>query len=234
MQRGLLDLEEPAPGGAQGEQFLVHRLGHVPDHLAMVGVLRRVNVEEEAHHLGAAGAELHGMPGARLREPPDLRVVEWTMGDLVDHSGPAPAGVDLVQERARRITQPGGPRLFRLQVVPFEAAPALQRIVMPRPPRHVVVAVQVAVGDDVEPGALLVGDHGRQRIAELLAITRVHHAGVEGTAPHAHVEPARPRPRSGDGGREDKVFGNGQHGVLFVARQVVEQNEAHRPDPDGD
>jgi hypothetical protein len=50
---------------------------------------------------------------------------------------------------------------------------------MPRPPRHVVVTVQVAVRDDVEPGALLVGDDGRQRVAELLAVARVHHAGVE-------------------------------------------------------
>ena len=166
----------------------------------MVGVLRRVDVEEEAHHLRAAGAELDRLRGARLRQPPDLRIVERPVDDLVDDARPAPAGVDLVQQRARRIAQPGRSRLFRLQVVPLEPGPPLQRVVMPGSAGHVVVAVQVAVRDDVEPGALLVGDHGGQRVAELLAVARVHHAGVERLAPHAHVEPARPRPRPGDGG----------------------------------
>ena len=139
---------------------------------------------------------LHRLAGLGLREPPDLRIVERAVLDLVDDVRPAPAGVDLVQQRAGRVAQPGRAGLLRLQVVAFEAGPALQRIVMPRPARHVVVAVEIAVGEDVEAGALLVADDGRQRILELLAEAHVHHAGVERPAPHAHVEPARPTLRS--------------------------------------
>ena len=65
---------------------------------------------------------------------------------------------------------------------------------MPRTARHVVVAVHVAVGEDVDAGAILIADDCRERVLELLAEAHVHHAGVERPAPHAHIEPVRPRP----------------------------------------
>ncbi len=88
---------------------------------------------------------------------------------------------------------------------------------MPCPPRHVVVAMQVAVGDDVQAGTFFVGDHGGERVAELLAIARVHHAGIERPSPHAQVEPAWARPRAGDRGRQDQIFGDGEHGAILRA-----------------
>src|SRR5207249_2880250 len=81
----------------------------------------------------------------------------------------APAGVDLVQQRAGRIVEPRRGGLLRLQVVPFETCPALQGVVMPRAARHVLIDVKVAVREDVEPGALLVTDDDRHRVLKLLA-----------------------------------------------------------------
>ena len=79
--------------------------------------------------------------------------------------------------------QPRRGGLLRLQVVALEAGPALQRIVMPGAAGQVLVAVEIAVGQDVEPGALLVADDDRQRVLELLAEADVQHAGVERPRP---------------------------------------------------
>ena len=54
---------------------------------------------------------------------------------------------------------------------------------MPAAAGEVLVAVEVAVREDVEPGALLVADDHRQRVLKLLAEPDVHHAGVERLAP---------------------------------------------------
>ena len=194
VQRRLFDLDAAAAGVAEREQLLVHRHGHVPDHLAVVLVLVGVDVEEQAHDLGAAGAEAHRLARLALGDAPDLRVVERAVLDLAGDPRPAPCGVDLVEQRAGRVAQPGASRRLGLQGVALEAGPALQRIVVPAPPGEVLVAVEVAVREDVEAGALLVADHDGERIFELLAEADVEHAGVERLAPHAGVEPARTRP----------------------------------------
>src|SRR5947207_6016534 len=103
VQRRLFYLNTSAPGVPQREQLLVHRDGHVPDYFAIVLVLLRMNVEKETHHLRAASAEAHGLAGLALRDAPDLRVIERTVLDLAGDAGPAPRGVDLVQERPRRV-----------------------------------------------------------------------------------------------------------------------------------
>ena len=211
---GLLDLDAAAAGVAQRQQLLVHRLRHVPDHLPLVFVFRRVDVEEQRHHLRAAGAELDRLARLSLREAPQLRIIERPVLDLVDHVRPAPAGVDLVQQRARRIVQPRRGGLFRLQIVALEAGPALQRIVMPGPARQILVDVKIAVRQDVEPGALLVADHHRHRVLKLLAEANVEHAGVERPPPHAHVEPARARKRSRGGAGENQIGGGGKHRLI--------------------
>ncbi len=54
---------------------------------------------------------------------------------------------------------------------------------VPGTARQVVVAVQVAVGENVQAGAFLVADDGGQGILILLAETDVEHAGVQGR-PH--------------------------------------------------
>ena len=112
---------------------------------ALVLVLGRVDVQEQRHHLRAAGAELDRLARLALRDPPELGVVQRAVLDLVDHVRPAPAGVDLVEQRAGRIVQPRRGGLFGLQVVAFEARPALQRIVVPGAAGQIFIDVEVAV-----------------------------------------------------------------------------------------
>ena len=101
VQRRLLDLDAAAAGVAKREELRVHRDGHVPDDLAVVLVLVGVDVEEEAHDLRAAGAEADRLLRLALREAPDFGVVERAVLDLAGDARPAPAGVDLVEQRAR-------------------------------------------------------------------------------------------------------------------------------------
>ena len=93
---------------------------------------------------------------------------------------------------------------------------------MPAPAGEVLVAVEVAVREDVEAGALLVADHDGERILELLAEADVEHAGVERLAPHAGVEPARTRPGAGDGARQNQIAGDGEwHGRIAYATELA-------------
>jgi len=84
---------------------------------------------------------------------------------------------------------------------------------MPAAAGEVLVAVEVAVREDVEPRALFVReDHGK-RVLKLLPEPDVEHAGVERLAPHARIEPPGPRPGAGDGARQNQIFRNGEsHG----------------------
>ena len=70
VEGGFLDLDTAAAGVAQRQQFLVHGLRHVPDHLTFVLVLGRVDVQEQRHHLRAAGAELDRLARLGLRHAP--------------------------------------------------------------------------------------------------------------------------------------------------------------------
>ena len=67
----------------------------------------------------------------------------------------------------------------------LEALPTLQWVVVPRAPGEVLIEVVVAVRQDVESGALLVGDHGGVRVEELLAEADVEERRVERAAPQA-------------------------------------------------
>ena len=130
---------------------------------------------------------------------------------MSDDVRPAPAGVDFVQQRAGRIVQPGRGGLFRLQIIAFEAGPALQRIVMPGAAGQVFVHVEIAMGQNVQPGAFLIADDHGQRILELFAEANIEHAGIERPAPHADIEPARAGKRSGGGAGKNQIGGCGEH-----------------------
>ena len=106
VQRGFLYLDAFAASIAQGEEFLVHGLGHVPDDLPSVLVFVGVNIEEQSHHLGAAGSEADGFLGLGLSDAPNFRVVEGAVLDLVDDVWPSPTGIDFVEQGARWISQP--------------------------------------------------------------------------------------------------------------------------------
>ena len=227
-----------APGGRELAQLGVHRRGHVPDELLLVleVVLGRVAVEEDREHLRRARPELDGLAGRRacLGDPPELGVLERVARvvlDLADDARPAPRRLDLVHQRAGRELEQPVARALVLQLLVLEPLPALQRVVVPRAAGEVLVEVVVAVREDVEPGALLVGDHGGVRVEELLAEADVEQRRVERPAPQAAVVPARPRPRAGDGRREHQVLGGREHRVrlLVVIRVMPLRGYAQRP-----
>src|SRR5262245_64130425 len=83
---------------------------------------------------------------------------------------------------------------------------------MPRAARHVVVAMQIAVRQDVDAGALLITQHRGHGVLELLAEAHLHHASVERATPHAIVVPARARPGAGYRTGEDVIGGECVHG----------------------
>src|SRR5204863_5542105 len=139
------------------------------------------------------------------------------MLDLVDNVRPSPTSVDLVQQRAGWIVEPRRGCLLRLQIVPFKAGPALKGVVVPRAACHVLIEVKVAVREDVQPSALLVAYHHRQRVLKLLAKADIVHAGVEGTSPRAYSEPARSRTCVGDRDTEQQVRCGGDHGYVGLA-----------------
>src|SRR4029434_126154 len=105
-----------------------------------------------------------------------------------------------------------------LQLIALEAGPALQRIMVPAPAGEILVAVKIAVRENVEPGPFLVADDHGERVLELLAEPDVEHARVERPAPHAGVEPARTRQGPGDSARKDEIAGDGErHGRIAYA-----------------
>jgi len=85
---------------------------------------------------------------------------------------------------------------------------------VPGTPRHIVITMEVAVSQDVQPGPILVAQHHRQGILEFLAESPVHHAGIKRLAPHAHIKPARPGPGAGDSTRKNSIRCYGEHGPI--------------------
>jgi hypothetical protein len=74
-------------------------------------------------------------------------------------------------------------RALVLEFLVLEPLPALQRVVVPRASGEILVEVVVAVGEDVEPRALLLGEHDGVRVEELLSETDVEQRRVERPTP---------------------------------------------------
>src|SRR5262249_17056709 len=146
----------------------------VPDQLATVArVGRRADIEKVVDTLGADRAESDRSLGASLRQPPDLGVLQRCLLaslDPVNDSRPGPTTKNLVQDCSWRIASQHVLRKLRTHwIVTLESAPALERIAVPGMSTHILVMKVVAMSEDVEAGADLVGKHNRERVRELLA-----------------------------------------------------------------
>src|SRR5262249_61794075 len=75
----------------------------------------------------------------------------------------------------------------------------------------VVVEAAIAVGENVEPGQLLVAQITSQRIFILLAKAAAHHRFKKVARAEIFGVPARPRQRTGDRRRQRDVFGGPIH-----------------------
>jgi hypothetical protein len=89
------------------------------------------------------------------------------------------------------------------------------------------------VSDDVEAGAFLIANYYSERILKFFAKANVKHAGVERTAPHADVEPAGARERSGYGTWEYQVGGGGEHDLVLECSVSLDSIRKLQLVPDG-
>ena len=91
---------------------------------------------------------------------------------------------------------------------------------------QILVHVEIAVRENVEPGAFLVADQRGHGILKLLTEVDVEHAGIQRPPPHADVEPAGARERSGGGAGQNQIGGSGEHD--FPRIRIVIQFALHR------
>ena len=95
----------------------------------------------------------------------------------------------------------------------FDAAETFDGIEEPRLAADGEIEAAVAVGHDIEPGGFLLGDDAGDRIEILFAEQRIAQRRLERPAVEAAVEPERPRVGAGDGGGQDHVARDGEHGA---------------------
>src|SRR5262245_5289705 len=93
-----------------------------------------------------------------------------------------------------------------------DAGQALDHVEEPRLAPHGEIEARVAVGDDVEPGHLLLARETRHSVEVLLAEARVTKRVLEAAAAQLFREPVGPRVGPGDRRRQDQVAGGVQHG----------------------
>ena len=206
----LLDLDDLAARSRHLAELDVEDVGHVHDQLALGSV---VLVHEHLHQgLGADGAELHRPVGEALRGLVQRGVLEIAGGELFPHDGRLIRLHHLVEDAARTqhlpVARGGGVG------VAGDAAQPLDRVVEPRLAAHGEVEARVAVGEDVEPRALLLRQEAGHRVEILLAKAGMTQRVLEGAAVQLLGEPGGARIGAGDGGGQDLVAGRIEHGPL--------------------
>jgi len=98
--------------------------------------------------------------------------------------------------------------------VAADAAEAFDWIEEPGLAANGQVEAAVAVRHDIEPCGLLLGDDTGNRVKILFAEERIAERGLERSAGQAAVEPKRSRVGAGDGGGQDQVARDSEHGGL--------------------
>ena len=107
-----------------------------------------------------------------------------------------------MKDVAAREAKPARSRCRELRIAPLEAIHVHRRVARPALPADVVVEAAVAVGEDVEPGELLVADVDGERVLILLAEPDVDHRVEERASAEILRVPGRSRERPDDRGRE--------------------------------
>src|SRR5262245_5483471 len=213
----LLDLKDLAPGVSEPMIFLVERLGESEDRLLAILVEPVLGLALD--HLAAATAELNRPVGQLLRDFPDRGILQASSPDRPYNLRRAQCLDELSENVARlrgarakrRARRPERGRIVRH--VRFQPAHAIEQVAEPGAAADIGIKTHLAVGDDVEPRARLIRNHGGCRVDILLekggiAIER----GEEGAVTEVLHVPAGPRKRAGDGGRQRAGGGRYEHG----------------------
>ena len=95
-----------------------------------------------------------------------------------------------------------------------DATETFDRIEEPGLAAHGQIEAAVAIGHDIEPCCFLFGDDAGDRVEILFAEQGIAERGLERSAGQAAVEPKRSRVGAGDGGGQNHVARDGEHGGL--------------------
>ena len=176
VDRRFLHLDNGAPGVGQLNQLLVHGRRERHDQVAPVLVVHIVNTR--GYHLAGDRTELDGFAGLPLRHFPYPRIFERSAMHVTRHVRQHARLEHFEHDVAGGLVTTGCGAAAP-DVVAFETLQSFGGVGEPRASADVAVAACIAVGQQIEAGARLVGEIGRYRIGVLLA---------EGNVGHRHRE----------------------------------------------
>ena len=209
MVRRFLHLDQRAAGGGQVAQLRVHDVAEIEDHRLVVVV--ELVPKHRRQRGGADGAELHRPVRHALRDLPQRGVFQGPARELLTHHAGLIGLLHLPQylAGAQTVARHPAPRGV---AVATDAAETLDGIKEPGLAAHGQIEAAVAVGHDIEPCRLLLGDDAGDRVEILLAEQGLAERGLERSAGQAAIEPKRSRIGAGDGGGQNHIARDGEHG----------------------
>ena len=207
--RRLLDLDQRAAGVGQLAELRVHDVAEIEDHRLVVVV--ELVPQHRGEGGGADGAELERPVGQALRHFPQLGVFQRAARELLAHHAGLIGLLHLPQDLAGPQAVARHPSA-RGVAVALDAAQPFDGIEEPRLAADGEIEAAVAVGHDIEPGGFLLGDDAGDRVEILLAEQQIAQRRLERPAGQAAVEPERARIGAGDGGRQDHIARDREHG----------------------
>ena len=172
-----------------------------------------VVADRRADQLGRDRAELHRPARHGLGHLPEVRVVQGSARDLPHAAWHHPALHDLEDDVAL-----ARPPVSSWRPIVIGARQPLEPpggILEPAHPPDIGIEPGVAVGDDVQPGSLLVTEIRADGVRVLLAEARVAQGIAERSAPQGLRVPRGPGERARDGGRQLQVLGDLEHASLL-------------------
>ena len=218
MDVGLLHLEDEAAGLRQLQELLAHRRADVVEQVLGVPVV--VVADRRADQLGRDRAELHRPARHGLGHLPEVRVVQGSARDLPHAAWHHPALHDLEDDVAL-----ARPPVSAWRPIVIGARQPLEPpggILEPAHSPDIGIEPGVAVGDDVQPGSLLVTEIRADGVRVLLAEARVAQGIAERSAPQGLRVPRGPGERARDGGRQLQVLGDLEHASLLPPGRHVD------------
>ncbi len=163
----LLDLDRGTAGSGKLGKLGVQRLRDGEDRRPQILVVEVAAAHPEK--LGGDGAELHRLRGLALRRLPDVGVLQGAAPDRPHQVGHHAGLQHVVHDVAARRDEAGPPAFHAVRLRRAEALHVARRVGEPAMSAHVGVEMRVAVGGDVEPRRLLLGEIHRHRVEILLA-----------------------------------------------------------------
>ena len=160
----LLDLQRGAAGIGELCEFGMN-CGRDREH-PLVERFVILIVGRDSDNLRGRGAELHRAVGLALRRLPEIRILQLA---AIDRPSNTRQDARLGIVRKDRAMQKGSGPARRVRIGQIVAAHVMGQITRPALPADIIVETTIAVGDDIEPGGLLIAQISANRVHILLA-----------------------------------------------------------------